>query len=144
MFSLPLLLFLSPSFFFFTSPTLATNQAQFLLGGLETGRWWFFSLSRAVPGMRSASHLVGNGGGLLKGNAHSLPVFTRLRDWYGKYANIIRLSRAFVCDFEVLKVRIYACVPRLGIWDVLFAFFCMSSHLIEGLFDYLKYDAFGL
>ena len=50
----PLVFLLPPPFF--TSPTLATNQAQFLLGGLETVRcWFFFFFSAAVPEMCSTS-----------------------------------------------------------------------------------------
>lgn len=62
--SLPLSFF----FFFFTSPTLATNQAQFLLGGLETVPCWifFFLLSRCSAGLALLPPLCGRWG-LLKG-----------------------------------------------------------------------------
>lgn len=74
----------SPLSLFFTSPTLVTNQAQFLLGGLETVRCWIFFFlpsSAAVPQTCSSSLCCAHGGGSLKGNAHFL--FTDLRNLRG-------------------------------------------------------------
>ncbi len=52
----------------FVSPALATNQAQFLLGELETVHWWFFFFNRCSRIMlplpllwRKGGHLKGEG-----------------------------------------------------------------------------------